>query len=140
MTVDSNNTTYTSRDSEDQECNAIIKDNTLYFGCQNTRIPDGIVTIYNNAFYDQTYLISINIPDSVTTIGSSAFYNCRLSSLPDGIKMNNVTTIGSYAFYGTRLPKIDISDTIRTLSSHCLYSSYLTYVCIRAINPPSYST
>ena len=65
---------YDSRDN----CNAIIKTktNTLIRGCQNTIIPDTVVSIDYWAFDYCTGLTSITIPDSVTHIGEWAFQGC----------------------------------------------------------------
>ena len=59
-------------------------------------IPDGVLSIGDEAFYGCTQLEKVNIPQSVTVIGDFAFYECtELSdiSIPQG-----VMTIGNYAF------------------------------------------
>jgi len=72
--VDSNNTVYDSRDN----CNAIIetKTNTLILGCNNTKIPNGIEIISNNAFAGNSIMEYIEIPSSVKTIEENAFLEC----------------------------------------------------------------
>ena len=74
ISVSPNNSVYDSRDN----CNAIIKTktNTLIRGCQNTIIPDTVVSIDYWAFDYCTGLTSITIPDSVTHIGEWAFQGC----------------------------------------------------------------
>ena len=78
-------------------CNAIIQtsSNKLIAGCKNTIIPQDIITIGENAFFNITPLTSINIPNSVTTIESNAFCKCELTSI---IIPNSVRSIGDYAF------------------------------------------
>ena len=44
-------------------------------------IPDGVIAIGDNTFYQCSGLTSVTIPGSVKSIGSSAFYGC--SSLLD---------------------------------------------------------
>lgn len=62
------------------------------------KLPSGIRTIDNYAFYDCQYLASINLSSKVTTIGNDAFYrNCRLRTLGD---ISGLTTIGDGAFNG----------------------------------------
>jgi hypothetical protein len=72
ITVDPNNTVYDSRDN----CNAIIETatNALLYGCNNTFIPSGIVSILT--FCGNPLLQSINIPASVTDIDRDAFNYC----------------------------------------------------------------
>ena len=69
--VEGGNTVYDSREN----CNAIIETatNTLIVGCQNTTIPNSVMSIGRMAFRDCTSLTSINIPNSVTSIGECAF-------------------------------------------------------------------
>ena len=70
---------------------------------QNTSIvsitlPDSIISIENHAFFYCSGLTSITIPNGVTSIETLAFYNCsKLTSItiPD-----SVTSIGDYAFCG----------------------------------------
>ena len=96
ITVAEGNTVYDSRDN----CNAIIKtaDNSLIRGCKNTKIPNSVTNIGENAFYGCNGLTSIEIPDSVTNIEDSAF--CRCSSLVSIIIPGSVTNIdGVDLFY-----------------------------------------
>lgn len=72
--VDTENFTYDSRNS----CNAIIEscNNVLISGCKNTIIPNDVITIDYNAFYNCKGLESIIIPHDVTSIRGRAFYDC----------------------------------------------------------------
>lgn len=92
--VSANNPYFDSRDN----CNAIIETatNTLVAGCSNTRIPNSVTSIGDDAFFECTSLTSVTIPNSVTSIGDGAFYWCKsLTSVTIGSK---VKTIGSFAF------------------------------------------
>ena len=40
-------------------------------------IPDGVTSIYEDAFYDCSLITSVTIPDSVVSVDSSTFYNCK---------------------------------------------------------------
>jgi hypothetical protein len=97
ITVASGNSKYDSRNN----CNAIIEtaSNTLIGGCQNTVIPNSVITIGQGAFYNCIGLTSITIPNSVTSIGDVAFFGC--TSLTSIIIPNSVTNIGQSSFYGT---------------------------------------
>lgn len=72
--VESGNTKYDSRNN----CNALIltSTNTLTLGCENTVIPNSILSIADYAFYNCEGLSVIDIPGSVTTIGNYAFCKC----------------------------------------------------------------
>ena len=96
ISVDSQNITYDSRDN----CNAIIEKstNTLLYGCKNTTIPDNVINIGDEAFYDCSGLTSIEIHNSVISIGEFTFYNCI--NLKNIKIQNNMKEIGESAFYG----------------------------------------
>lgn len=72
--VDEANPLFDSRNN----CNAIIlkATNTLVYGCNETKIPDGVTSIAPTAFYYSPKLKELIIPASVTSIGSSSFYGC----------------------------------------------------------------
>ncbi len=69
-------------------------------------IPEGVLTIANGAFRDNTTLQSVSAP-SVTSVGNGAFENCpalQSASFPDA------TEIGEYAFRGcSALSELGIS-------------------------------
>ena len=74
-------------------------------------IPDGVTTIYDNAFENCSGIISIEIPESVITIGKKAFAGC--SGLKSIILPNNIQSIGNSAFAGcTSLSSIEIPDGV----------------------------
>ena len=72
--VDPQNEVYDSRNN----CNAIIETskNCMILGCQNTKIPNSVLSIDERAFNGCTGLTSIYIPRSVKFIGESVFCNC----------------------------------------------------------------
>ncbi len=87
--------------SEDNRC--LIIDNVLNsfaIGCgaKEYTIPDGIISIGIQAFYDCASLTRVTIPDSVTSIGGYAFENC--TSLTSITIPDSVTSIGDWAFEG----------------------------------------
>ena len=138
ITVDPANTKYTSGDG----ANCIINknNNQLLTGCLGTTIPEGVVKINDNAFYDYSRLTSINIPNSVTNIGGNAFYGCKLASLtlPEGL-----TTIASSAFaYNNTLTSVIIPSTVTIIQSNAFqYCTSLTSVIVlRESSIPSLST
>ena len=62
----------------------------------SVQLPNGVLSIDQNAFKGCTQLSSINIPDSTTTIGFGAFEGC--TSLNNISIPSNITSIGEYAF------------------------------------------
>ena len=61
-------------------------------------IPSGVLTIGDEAFYDQHYLHTVTLPNSLTYIGYRAFDNCY--SLESIFIPSSVTYVGSEAFRG----------------------------------------
>ena len=116
--VDDSNTYYDSR----EDCNAVIitKSNVLSFGCMNSTIPEGVVKVGDNAFYQCTGLKEVVFPSSLKTIGEMAFYNC--SSLASIFISANITEIGLDAFYGCPNIKsitVDKGNTIFDSRDNC---------------------
>lgn len=84
----------------DDSANFVIEDGVLtkYNGWQTyVEIPDTVTAIGDDAFRNNTRMITVSIPDSVKSIGNSAFYGC--TSLIGVILPDSVESIGSSAFY-----------------------------------------
>lgn len=96
--------TYISPDGS----NAVVsKDGTkLVAGCKNTIIPETVVVIGYECFYDQKNLTTVSIPALVTTIEDYAFCGCDALTEIDIPK--NVETIGEYAFSGNRIVSVTV--------------------------------
>ena len=80
------------------ENNGLIETSTrrLIWGCQNTIIPENVVTIGSHAFYGCSKLFNLTIPNSVTLIEYKAFSSCN--NLKNIIFSDNLTDISSEAF------------------------------------------
>ncbi|MBR4259370.1 MAG: leucine-rich repeat protein, partial [Kiritimatiellae bacterium] len=84
------------------------------FGRADIIIPDGVVTIGNEAFSGCSGLTSVTIPNSVTSIGSSAFSGC--SGLTNVTVPDSVTSIGDGAFSGcSGLTDVTIPDSVTSM-------------------------
>ena len=83
-------------------------------------LPDGLTTIYDEAFSDCTALQEIAIPETVIEIGYRAFYKCSSLSkivLPDGL-----TKIGSSVFWDcTALQEVTIPESITEIGQNAFY-------------------
>ena len=131
INVEEGNSKYDSRNN----CNAIIETSTnkLLFGCKNTSIPDGIISIEDSAFNDCSGLTSITIPSSVTIIGNSAFNDC--SGLTSITIPNRVTSIGGLAFSGcSGLTNITIPSSVTIIGNFAFNGSGLTSINVEEGN------
>ncbi len=63
-------------------------------------LPNSLIRIANNAFYDCISLTTINWPDSLTSIGSHAFEDCS-SLTAVYFRGNAPNDFGTYVFNGT---------------------------------------
>ena len=101
-----------------------IKNNYFYDNkFENIVIPNSVTRIGARAFYSCTNLKSIEIPSSVTSIGDWAFGYC--SSLTSIEIPNSITSIGDSAFaYCTNLNKVIIPDSVVSIGSGMFNSVY----------------
>lgn len=109
--VDPANTVFDSRDN----CNAIIETatNRLIQATVNTIIPNSVVSIGQMAYYGID-VDSVEIPDSVVTIEKEAFFDSHVLS----VSMSKVQTIGYQAFHSSGLTSIDLGDSLTTIDSN----------------------
>ena len=111
ITVDSNNTVYDSR--EDCDCIVRTADNVLLFGSnKNVTIPNTIVTIGTEAFYQCDNITEIDIPDSVITVDADAFILCN------------------------KLTKITLGENVKTLNYRCFECSSLSEIIAKPTTAP----
>ena len=136
LTVSESNTNFKSID------NCIYsKDGTKFHFCATglteVTILDGVTSIGNSTFSDNTVLTSITIPDSVTTIGTWAFYNC--SGLKTVTIGSGVTKMGYYAFSGcSSLESVTFADT--STWYYTSSSSYTSGTSITVTDAPTNAT
>lgn len=131
--VEDGNTVYDSRSN----CNAIIETetNTLISGCKNTVIPDGVISIADDAFSSCIGLTSIDIPNSVTSIGTNSFSGSGLTSI---IIPSSVNSIADWAFFNCNLTSVvigsDIPVEIGYFTFNCQANAtlYVPYGCKEA--------
>ena len=80
----------------------------------SAELPDGLITIGDDAFYECKKLKTINIPDTVTSIGGSAFTFCEkltAITIPDSVR-----TLGNYVFQGCHsITSITIPGSIKEI-------------------------
>ena len=135
IVVEEGNIKFDSRSN----CNAIIEtlSNKLIVGCQNTTIPNSVMTIGAQAFISCSGLTSITIPNGVTTIEGAAFAFC--SGLTSVTIPNSVTSIGSQTFLGcSGLTSITIPSSVASIGYQTfLGCTGLTDVYCYAENVPT---
>lgn len=136
---------------EEQDGVLYSKDRKTLVYCPASRggefkIPDGVETIGQGAFYNCEGLTRVEIPRSVTSIGAFAFYNCsglKGVKIPEGVKAirNNtfsfcvslrsvllpggITSIGEAAFSMCKgLSDMTIPQRVRSIGTRAFYSCY----------------
>ena len=97
------------------------KENIFWSGKKTTAVvSDGITTVEDEAFYEFSDLIAIELPGSVTTIGSNAFSGC--DKLENVIISDNVTEISDDTFsYCRKLKKITIPEGVVKIGDRAFY-------------------
>ena len=112
--------------------NNIILNNILVSGTNSSTIPEGIIKISSNAFYNKYQLQEINIPESCTEIGGGAFNYCMgvtKVSLPNSLKVLSVDCLGRlYSLLGC----MKIPPLINNIPNYCFSgTTYLSYYDFR---------
>lgn len=103
----------------------LIKDNTILITGSSLSgdisIPNGIVIIGNNAFYDCDRILSIIFPSTVVSIGEQAFMDCESITsvtIPDSVKV-----IGNETFKNC----VKLSTVIMSISLESLGNEAFAY-------------
>lgn len=115
ITVDSNNSYYTDYDGSNVLIDKI--DNSLLLGCAASTIPEGVVKIHTNAFYECQKLHELEIPETVTILDRYAINTCKNLGLLK-IKNRSTLNIGDYAVDITTPTQVILDVTsVPTISS-----------------------
>ncbi len=83
-------------------------------------VPEGVMEISSNAFYNCSSLKSVTMPDSVIQIGESAFSDCY--NLTNIKLSNNITAIKSKTFYCCGLTSLVVPDSVTAIGEYAFFS------------------
>ena len=128
IVVDEQNPVYDSRN----QCNAIIESssNKLVVGCKKAVIPEGIVTIGENAFVSCKFDSHPSFPSTLKNIEKRAFENCTGFThlvLTDGIEY-----LGYYAFTTCGIEELTLPSTLKEIIGGCFNHNNLHSIRIPA--------
>lgn len=118
----------------------LIINNSIYFYDYRRReselsIPDGVVSIEENAFWQNFQLYKVILPNSVKSIKSHAFTMC--DNLESIILNDNLESIGFAAFSGCKnLSSIIIPKSVTTIAGEAFYACHKLHIYCKAENKP----
>lgn len=85
-------------------------------------IPNGVVTIGDNAFNNYTALENITISNTVTKIGEYAFKSCSSLTAVNYEENSKLSSIGKFAFkYCKKLQNIIIPSSVKSIGNSAFY-------------------
>lgn len=87
---------------------------------ENVAIPEGVKCIGEDAFLNNTTMVTITVPHGVETIDTGAFWLCknlRSISLP-----GTIVRLGDDAFNSSGLTEIDIPKSCKEIGDNCFSS------------------
>ena len=79
-------------------------------------VPDGVVLIQSEAFFNCKFLETVTLPDSVETIGSFAFAQC--SALTEISLSDSLTIIYNHAFYNSSVAVLYIPSSVESIGEY----------------------
>ncbi|GIZ15773.1 leucine-rich repeat domain-containing protein [Capnocytophaga catalasegens] len=94
---------------------------------QSDPVLSKITAISEDAFDNQTNLISITLPSSLTTIGRAAFAKTGLLSIEIP---RSVTTISEYAFAESSLTKVTLHEGLTSINGNTFLGTKLVSVTV----------
>ena len=97
----------------------------LLFGCNNSKLPEGLFTIRQNAFRNCQKLVIDKWPQSLVIIQKEAFYNCYNLR---NVELTHLTkiSIAEKAFYNCNIEKLTINSKDCSISSDSFMRDDLT--------------
>lgn len=87
----------------------------------SVKIPEGVTTIYDNAFQNCTSLSKVELPDSLTHIGNHGFLGC--TSLTSLELSEQLESIGNYVFADcSRLESITFAENLTSIGEGAFHN------------------
>lgn len=99
-------------------------------------IPEGVTTLFDEAFVSYSSMTSVTLPSTLTSIGNNAFDYC--TSLASIEFPSSLSVIGEVAFRYTPFTSVDIPSSITNIKRYSFSNCRsLTSVTVRATTPPT---
>jgi hypothetical protein len=91
-------------------------------------VPDGVIVIAGDAFYDNTSIVSVTLPNSVTKIEGDSFRGCSsLESINIPYSVEQINSMAFFKCYALKTVSFENTEGWTAIAYNPLEEEYETY-------------